>query len=1306
MDDSNSRVIVNDAPSFPSFIALRATHSELLQRDPDSEDAKKYLDDVEHFISQAQATGVTLSDDEERRASQNILNYWVSVLYRADNVARLVTLANYDPKLTAQIGEVVCPYPGVRPFTEQDSQFFFGRQRQIDYMVGRLKEDRLLVIVGASGSGKTSLVQAGLLPALKKEQPNDLKHFFFPPTVPGSEPLLSLALMIERAKNSAGDDPQWLRQQVEGFKQDEGHLLKLIEEITDNPAVIFIDQGEELYERSVHKLLRPFESILDLDNSKKTIEPFLDNLVRVVQSPGRKHVVIIARRIGDYEPHFKRLPPRVKEVFEPARVVLPALYASELGDAIQKPAELLGVKFEEAVPKDPDVSESGLGIKPRETTVQALVKEISSEPVGLPLLQFTLARLWEKRDGNKIPDRAYREMGSCRAALSYTADKFYSTLTYFEQRTCRRLLTQLVTLDGDLRAHVYPVRRTALYSTEKQSRVDNLIAGLAQQQLVRVSKGEVPADDWVELVHDSLINNWPTMSSWIESKRWARRRSQAVRVAGLAAVIAIFVLSGFLIIGWQQQRTKSRDLARLSNKQLANNRFDLALLLGFAAYQTEVNTATRSNLHKLLYNLQFTPQPKRFLRKENFEAIDLSFTTERDRPPSRLAAINIDGEIMVWELNWDKGKPPSTERLLVEKSKASPPLIFSPDGKTLATASTDPNVKVILWTLASGRQQDLTVNGTTDTQNSEADWEGGSKTLALAFKPDGETLFSASGDGNVIQWDLKSPESMKSTTVYKHTTPINSIALNAKGDSLAAGDNDGEVFLLDVSGKRVKSKVIAKGHTTETIGDEAIYSVAFSSNGQLLAASRIDQAMIWQVERGELQREFCTGLSPTGLVVSFSDEDRTLLGYNADGNIFSWNVQRGVPLGARLYKPASPSRSVSFSSNGRFLALPNEDGAIIWDVSIDRALAANDQINSIAFRAGGNTLAVGEEGGITTWQAQDPDEHHELAYSSEGSEVLNLAYSADGVILATGLNDGSISLRDSDSLQPTRTLKRKVQEDETVQSATIAKIVFDPRQDGHRLVEALNINAQAPSSEIILWNADTGEQTRTLASSKDSVVTAVAFRPDGEVLAWSAIDARNDSTVSLWDSVGQKQIGYPVQTQAPVTSLAFSPDGEVLAVGLNNGKIELWDKTYKQTAVLEGVSGVVVDLAFSPDGSILACATNPKSDLEEKPRPGTIILWDVRGDQPEQLGDLLKGHGDAITSIAFSSDGKMLASGSKDQGVLLWDVNVAGARNRFCEIIDCRRTYDEMVKYLDKETPFQWLYRKMMRKPPLRELYQ
>jgi WD40 repeat protein/Cdc6-like AAA superfamily ATPase len=1278
------------ATPFASFSLLMEAHSALLQREPDINEASDYLTKVREFFDRAQATGAVLDNEDERRTAQSILNYWITTLYRNVGKPDDTTLAEYDPRLILKMDDAQCPYPGVRAFREDENRLFFGRQRQVNYMLGRLGEDRLLAVVGPSGSGKTSLVLAGLLPEMKQnDKLENIARYYFPVITPGSRPLENLDRMFPPSGNAppAERGPEQRTNLQKGSYQ----LVNRIEQFTELPVVIVVDQFEEIFTRS----------------NEKDRRSFLAYLGRVIQTPRAKHIVILTMRDDDYDSYLRR-PDRFRQALDPAKVSLPQLGSMELREAIEKPGAYVGLKFEEP-------------------TIKALVGETISEPVGLPLLQFTLLKLWARHEQKEDLNEAFNKAKSCRAVLARSAEEFFKKLDSRDQRQCQRLLTELIRIDSDLKAYSYPVTRSELYrKAERNSRVDSVIEKLANEQLVRLTHGAVPGDDEVELVHDSLIRSWPRMVSWVETEKRARRSYRAVKLMAAAAGVALFFLVVFWLVGWQQQKLKSRDLARFSSKQLANNRLDLALLLGYAAYQTENNTATRSNLHKLLYNLQFTPQPKRFLRKENFEAIDLSFTTEQDRPPSRLAAINLSGKIVVWDLNWDQGKPPAIERTLVTVSNADSPLIFSPDGKTLATASTDPNVKVILWDLASGQHRDLSGTGTVSEEGQDS-----FKTFGLVFKPNGETLFSAGENGSVIQWDdLKSPQGVKATTVFKNTSQINSIVLNAKGDLLAAGDYNGAVFLLDVSGKQVLSRVIAQGQVKETVGDQAIYSVAFSSDGQLLAASRIDRAMIWRVQGGQLQREFCTGLAPAGLVVAFSDKDRTLLGYNADGNIFSWNVQRGFPSGIRLYKPPSPSGSASFANNGRLLALPNGDGVTIWDIWSDRVIVAEDPtINSIAFRPGGNTLAVGDQGGITTWQTQNPDERQKLHYSSEESEVLNLAYSADGVILATGLSNGTISLRDSASLQPTRTLTRKVQEDEPVQ--LFAKIIFDPRSDGHRLVEALNINAKTSSSEIIFWNADTGEQTRTLAVSKDRIVTALAFRPDGKLLAWSTSDAnadtKNNSTVSLWDSVGQKQIGNPVQTSAKITSLAFSPDGKVLAVGLNDGKIELLDEDYKQTALFEGAPGEVVDLAFSPDGSILACATNPKSQLE-KSRPGTIVLWDLwdmKGEQPEQLGDLLTGHLDAIKSIAFSSDGKTLASASKAE-IILWDVNVAGARDRFCEIVDCPRTYNQMAQYpnnetrlqwlrrktiensqyLDNETWFQWLYRKTMRKQSLRELNQ
>ena len=1287
------------ATPFASFSLLMDAHSELLQREPDTSEKSVYLTEVQAFFDRAQVTGAVLENEDERSTAQSILNYWITVLYRA-NVGKPddTALAEYDPKLILKMDDAQCPYPGVRAFREDESRLFFGRQRQINYMLGRLREDRLLAVVGPSGSGKTSLVLAGLLPEMKQnDKLNKIERYFFPVITPGSRPLENLKRMFQSSSDTALAESS--SKQNTDFQQDSFQLRKRIGQFTTLPAVIVVDQFEEVFTRA----------------NDRDRHAFIANLARVIQAPNAKHIVILTMREDNYDSYLRR-PERFRKALDPAKVSLPQLGSLELREAIVKPCAYVGLKFEEP-------------------TIKALVKETISEPVGLPLLQFTLSKLWARHEQKEDINEAFNKMQSCRAALAKSAEEFFITLDFLDQISCRRLLTQLIKIDSELKAYSYPVPRSALYrSTEKQWRVDSLLERLGQQQLIRISKGAVPADDEVELVHDSLIRSWPRMVSWVETKKRLRQWYRVGKVAAVAVATALVLLVISLVIGWQQQRAKARDLARLSNKQLTNNQFDLAMLLGLAAYQTDVNTATRSNLHRLLYRLQFTPQLERFLRKENFEPVDLSFTTEQDRP-SRLAAINLEGKIVIWDLNW--GKPPAVEQTLVEKSKATFPMVFSRDGKILATASTDPNVKIILWDLTrceprDCKHVDLSVNGTTDTQGSGANVEGAFRTLGLVFKPDGETLFSAGEDGSVIQWEVR-PEAVNGTTVFNHTNQINSIALNAKGD-LAFGDDDGAIVLLDVSGKRGKSKVIAKGHTTETVGDEAIYSVAFSSNGRLLAASRLDpasrsdQAAIWQVERGELQQEICTGLSPTGLLVSFSEEDRRLLGYNTQGNIFSWNVQPGAPLDARLYKAASSSQSVRFSSNGRFLGFPNLDGAIVWDVLNQRSLAGQVQINSIAFKPGGgddNLLTVVDEDGVVVWKARNPDEHEKVVSSPEEGEVLSIAYSPDGAVLATGLINGTISLRKSLTLKETATIKRDQELKDGEEYDGIVRMVFDPRPDVRQVVgvvNLINLKTSRKFSEIILWDLNTGKQIRKLPVKENSIVTDLTFRPDGQLLLWISTDKENTSTVALWDSVKNEHLRNLDRTD--VRSLAFSPNGKVLAVGLDNGKVGILDEEYEPTASLEALSDEVADLAFSPDGLILACATNPKSDQKENPRPGTIVLWDMKEDRPEQLGDSLKGHADAISNIVFSPNGKILASGSKDNGVLLWDVNVAEARKQLCDIIDCQGTFNQMEKhpddetwsqwlhrktvgkpYLDTETWFQWLYRKTAGEPALSELF-
>ena len=1331
MDDNNTQVMADDGQSFPSFIALRARHSELLQLEPETDEAKSQcLKEMEDFITRVQATGKILSDGEARRGAQNILNYWVSTLYRHDQVARLVTLADYERNLISEILDVSCPYPGVESFKEKKSPFFFGRQRQIDYMVGRLKEDRLLVIVGPSGSGKTSLVQAGLLPQLKKERPEGVEHYYFPTFSPGTDPLKSLAWMIKEAQGSKVDDPTWVNQQVRKFREDQNHLVNLIKEITDQPIVIFIDEGEELYERSVPMLLRPLENILDLDNSKATIEPFLDNLLGVIQRSEKRNIVIIARRAGDFEPYVKRLPARVKEVFEPARVILPPLSANELRDAIEKPAELLGVTFEEIVS---GVSQGSEPASLQQTMVQSLIKDISSEPVGLPLLQFVLPRLWEAREGKIIPDRAYSEMESCQAYLAKTADDFYSSLTASEQRDCAYLIRHLVNLDRELKPHIYPIRRGVLCpGGRRQSHIEGLIKRLAEKQLIRITKGRTGADDLIELVHDSLFRNWPKLSSWIDDKR-SDRMFRRVRLGILtAAVIALAVSAAVFFYGRAQHKEKARELARLSGKQFNYDRLDLALLLGSKAYElNSEDPATRSNLFRLLHALQSTARPQSFLFEKGFEADDIIFSSEHGNP-LKLAAIDSNGNIVIWKLGSEPAKttlPPG----------ATYPLGFSTDGKFLAAASLNNDEALIVWNLETNQSKSLTV-------------EEKYKFTSLAFKPNSYNLVAGNNAGHVIEWDLAQDEPTN-RTLYQHASSVNSVVFNSDGKFLATGGDDGWAVLSDTTSKVGRRRFFAAGGERKPSQpglNPRIISLAFkqSETGNWLAAGGDDHVFIWDLETGSEDRTFSTGPHPAGVLVAFRDDENLLTAFSFDGTLVQWDLGADGPVGKQFYNSGASS-SAAFSNNGKLLAMPTDDGVVLWELAdLGRlqpgSILPAGAVQSIAFspnRSERLMASLATDGILKVWPA---DGANKAIGSTIEANVSGFAINWNGSVLAIAFDDATISLRNIKDNREITTLDVKTgklvpeptpDSDSTpdaepdaipespaaladVSPYSISKVIF-PRENSPWIAALVNIkSSDSEQTKILRWNTSL-ENSTEIRTAPGTVVTSLAISPDGKALAWASYNSSTKkSTVFLKREDQQEEpLSCREKTQclSKVTSLAFSADR--LAAGLEDGEIIIWDSNSHQKIdkrFMQVAGGVVTDLAFGVDGTVLAAVSNKKStdgDLSVDPnltnqrlKPGEITLWDVKSQEP--IGNALRGHQGSVSTIAFDADGTMLASGSnaaRDQNIILWDLNIKTANQRFCDIAGCGQERSEIATQLNEESWAQTFYIKANQQ--LRGLY-
>jgi hypothetical protein len=280
------------SPHFPSVAALLEAHAELLQQRQDSEDTAELLAEIEIFIREGKDIGAFLDSRDDRRICQNILDYWANTLYsiqRGEYEPPDATLVDFDPSLAPELSEDLCPYLGLDAFQERNQELFFGRQRLIEKLIDQLKSNRLLPIVGSSGSGKSSLMLAGLLPALKAEALSGSQDWhIYPPLAPGSDPLESLAQAI-RPPDAEAD---WVRHQVEGFRQDPNHLARLIAGSNYPMVVLVIDQFEELFTLCEKEAIR---------------QAFANNLLGLLRVPDARHTVILTLRT-DFIDRIAKLP--------------------------------------------------------------------------------------------------------------------------------------------------------------------------------------------------------------------------------------------------------------------------------------------------------------------------------------------------------------------------------------------------------------------------------------------------------------------------------------------------------------------------------------------------------------------------------------------------------------------------------------------------------------------------------------------------------------------------------------------------------------------------------------------------------------------------------------------------------------------------------------------------------------------------------------------------------------------------------------------------------------------------------------
>ena len=479
---------------FPSLSALRTAHSSLLEAHRTQATLPDFWATVELFLRRGQATGALLDNEGDRGAAQSLLDYWTATAYSVGRKVADALLFDFDPTLAPEIPDDRCPYVGLAAFREGQGAYFFGRRQLVETLIAKVATDRLLAIVGPSGSGKSSVVLAGLLTALKAgavaamaESAASDQWRYSARLVPGSDPLTNLARAIQPTQGIDNFDVALAAKFVfaaDNMRRAGDGLVKLVAESGLQPLVLIVDQFEELFTLCTDEGLR---------------RAFIDNLLALMQAPGARHTVILTMRT-DFESYVARLP-TFQPYFDAALVRVTPLNAAELRDAIERPAALVGLKFEAGV-------------------VDGLVQDLLGEPAALPLLQFTLLKLWEQRERNRITWDAYHRLGGGRLALARSADQLYEKLIPEEQLTARRILLRLVRPGEGLEITSNRVRRAVLYQTgEARDRVDRVLARLIDADLLRLTLGDKVEDTQVEVAHEALVRNWPRLVGWLEDER-------------------------------------------------------------------------------------------------------------------------------------------------------------------------------------------------------------------------------------------------------------------------------------------------------------------------------------------------------------------------------------------------------------------------------------------------------------------------------------------------------------------------------------------------------------------------------------------------------------------------------------------------------------------------------------------------------------------------------------------------------------------------------------------------------------------
>lgn len=1240
---------------------------------------------------------------------------------------------------TRVLAEPRNPYKGLHAFTGDDAWDFFGRDRLINDLAGQLQTltmdpphmpgSRLLALVGPSGSGKSSLMKAGLLPRLQGNMlaalPGSERWLYLDPITPGRQPCAELLGALARLF-------------------PEGSLNSIREELAE-------ESGRGLHrlaaylnrQRGAHVLLAidQFEEIFHPAISETERQHFLNLLTTAATEPGGPVLIVLTLRADFYDRPMQY--PEISYLIEAHHVPILPLELADLRAVIEEPAAL------------PDVQLSFEG-----NLVGDLLFEAQGQAGFLPLLEFTLDQLFQQRDGHWLTLVAYKNLKGVQGALARHAEDVYNNqLPDQEHREMARTLF-LRLIDPGTGVQDATRRRAALaelvQSNARQTALINTVANIfVEQRLLMVDQHN--GANTIEVSHEALISHWPRLATWlsearadillqhtitadsaewwkhgqsadhlyrgnklIEAQAWAvrnipnqdeeaflragaeeharreaetRRRQRRIITALSIFSLVVIVLGslagiGYLVANQQtaiasQQTTlalkaarqsESRELALEANTAAKENKIDLALLLGTKAIQVENTYEARSALFAAL------------MQSPHLAAIlNNGYTASNQSGPLLWLAFGQGNRVLYTYdgsrfLRWDVRKDTSTPfPLPVQENPGSPDsLALSPDKQTLGVANVN---GVWLVDLQTGTARTLApaITGIpADLKIGSAIAFNQAGTLVAASRCHSYPPFSANQsappctESGISVWNTQSGQSAFSST---EPGDITGLALNPDGTQLATAGPTGIQVVNRTTGLL----------TALPLNNTVVESLIFSPDGKELAAGSDDKTIhLWDTTSWK-SPAFAplTGHGDSVFSLAFSPDSKLLASASGDGRVILWDTGTGQQL-TQMKGHRDKVLSVTFSDDSRTLASGGGDGSLLlWDARAEGTI--NQRLLDAAGSHGplcspdGQTIFVGTDHGQILLLDTDTGKLRTTLGAVSSSAIESIALSANGTILVAGRSDGAILLWDlpAKKVLPAAPLKYPGALSQS------SRILLSA--DGHLLA------AEGDSGEVLLWDINRpGAPTSFHVKKAAGPGVVLALSNDGRFLAIGNCPTLQDSNcpvseVLVWTiGTGKPPVSLPGNLQGPALDLDFSPDGHTLA-GSGSDGIKLWDVTKHTlittfTLTVDQSAQYYETLQFSADSSQLL-SSSASGDATF-----AFALWNVH--QRELLVQPFAEPVQQQGGITFSPDNQHLASVFVRDGtniVLWWDITPEAWQKNACTIAHRNLTQSEWSQFLKEE---------------------